>query len=285
MKKYVLILLSLSMFTFVNCKKDKNSEDQYEEKQVPVTTTNTDNSSPLSLFENIQHIFNSQSADKSALATTTTSNYEYDGRHIIKVTTTSGSDTSVRDYYYKDKDKGLLDSIVVNKNSQFVSVNRYTISNDKVAQITTFDANYQETQRLTFSNYNSDGQPGQLALFALSQSGDVNLSGSPVYTGGNLTSMSLSGSVGNYTGVVFSMDYTYDTKKNMLLNVETIEDPSRQAANNSIMVTTDISVGGTSVSNDTVTSSYTYDNDDYPITGTYSGTGSNGTLEIVYEDK
>jgi len=289
MKKYVLILLSLSMLTFVNCKKDSNSdENQYEEKPVPVTITNTDNSTPLSLFKNIQHVFNSQSANKSALATTTTANLEYDGRHLIKATITTGSDTTVREYYYKDMDKGLLDSIVVTENSQFASVDRYTFSNDMVTQITTLDENYQEIQRLTFTNYNTDGLPGQIALFSVSQNGNLNVSGTPVYNGNNLTSLSLTGSLGAITGIELSTNYTYDTNNSMTLNVETLEDPSMQSKNNVIVTTIEMSYNGSSIFNQTTTRNYTYNSDDYPVTGTYANSGSNssnGTLEIVYDDK
>ena len=276
-------MLSLSV---LNCKKDDsddNSTTDDDKKSVPVTVTTTDNSNRILNFSNliIDQLNGSQSKNPTT-TTTTTSNYEYNGRHIVKVTSNDGTDVSVSDYYYADMDKGILDSIVYKTNGQFTAVDRFEVSNGHIQQIAKYDANNNIVESATFSGYNGD-LPQQVDLYSTTAQGAMNLSGTLTYNGNNIASLSSTGTLGQ-NNISLDINYNYDTKNNVFLNVETMAFPLVNE-HNIASYTTQINFSGINLSK-TITFNYTYNNGDFPINGTYTGTDStSGSLEYVYEDK
>ena len=288
MKKQLLLLMAILALSMTNCKKDHSSDDngdgddQNVAKPVPVTTTQNDNSSPI--FNLTEVIINQISGEqsKNVATTTTVSNFEYDGRHITKVTSNNGTDVSVKEYHYADMANGILDSIVYKQNGQLNAVDRYQMSNGHIQEIATYDANNTLQQRITVSGYNGD-HPSQMSIYAVTAQGPMDLSGTITYTGDDMTSISMNGTWSGYN-VSLADTFSYDTKNNVFLNVETLELPYG-TVHNSASVNAQLSINGSVISNETTTFTYTYDSNDFPITGTYSTSSANGTMEYVYEDK
>lgn len=284
----MLLLLAILSLAMVNCKKDKSSDDQNSEtvetKPVPVTITTTDNSStlknlPQMIIDRINA--NYTKAGVTATTTTTVNNYEYDGRHIIKITSDDGTDIKVKEYYYADKSNGILDSIVSSKNGQYNGVTRYQMNNSHIQKISTYDENDDLIGSTTFSNYNGD-KPTGISLYSVSSQGTLDVSGTITYNGDDISGISLDGTFASFT-IGMTDTYTYDTKNAPLLNTETMEMPVIEK-HNLLTITTQLSVSGVPYSTDTTNYSYTYNSDDFPETSTYSG-ASSGSLEYVYEDK
>ncbi len=283
MKKITLLSLMILAITLVNCKKDKKSSDNQQNtpKPVPVTINTVDNSSRPANFtlKNLVktiHETIDQTQMKSSLQTSSTTNYEYDtGRVLTKSTRTSGSDVYVDEYYYKDKTKGLLDSIVSKYNNTFSGVQIYTISNDKVQQIVKYDQNRQITDQITFTQYNGD----KVSTFVMNSNGTT-YNGTLIYSGDNISNFEL-----DVPGILsMSVDYTYDDKKNPMTNVKTIASPIT-VANNVLTAVNHITYQG-STQNATVTYNYNYNNDNYPIQSTENANGNiSKTEEYIYEDK
>ena len=291
MKKQILLLMAVLSLSLVNCKKDNSSDDSSDDgggdnssvlKPVPVTTTQNDNSSPIfNLTEAILNQINGEQS-KSVATTTTVSNFEYDGRHLIKVTSNTGTDVLVKEYHYADMSNGILDSIVYTKNGQLDAVDRYQVSNGHIQQISKYDASNTLNAQITFSGYNGD-KPAQMSLYGMTNQGALNLSGNVTYTADDMTNMSLTGTIGTYN-VSIDNNYTYDNKNNVMSNVETIILPV-DSKHNILTITSQTSVSGTPVGSSTTTNTYTYNTDDFPISGTYSTSSASGTMEYVYEDK
>jgi len=283
MKKFTFLSLILLAITFTNCKKDSDggNEQQDVPKPVPVTINTVDNSSRPANFtlKNLVktiHETIDQTQMKSSLQTSSTTNYEYDtGRVLTKSTTTIGSDVYVDEYYYKDKSKGLLDSIVSKTNNAFSGVQIYTISNDKVQQIVKYDQNRQITDQITFTQYNGD----KVSTFVMNSNGTT-YNGTLIYSGDNISNFEL-----DVPGILsMSVDYTYDDKKNPMTNVKTIVSPIT-VANNILTAVNHITYQG-STQNATVTYNYNYNNDNYPIQSTETSNGNiSKTEEYIYEDK
>ena len=286
MKKLSLLLLAMLSLSLVNCKKDKSddsSSTEDDKKPVPVTVTSNQNSSRIQNFPDliIKQITGAQSKNPATI-TTTTNNYEYNGRHTIKITSNDGTDVTVADYYYADMDNGILDSIVYKKNGQFTSVNKFEVSNGHLQQITNFDDNNQIQYQTTFSNY-VDGKPQQISIYAVTVAGALNLSGTLTYNGNDLTGILTSGTWGSDSATL-NITYTHDTKNNVFLNVETLEWPTVDD-HNIISMTNQMTISGMSFPK-TTTYTYTYNSDDFPITSTYTATdSSSGSSEYVYDDK
>ena len=287
MKKQSLLLLALLSVTLINCKKDKSDDSSTtidDKKPVPVTITENNNSNrPLS-FDNIDFIIKQITGEQSKNPATTsiTTNYEYNGRHYVKITKNTGSDVRVKEYYYADMDNGILDSIVYKKNGQFTAVDRFEVSNGHIQQITNFDENNQVQYQHTFSNYVGD-KPQQISIYAMTVAGVLNLSGTLTYNGNDLTGILTSGTWGSDSATL-NITYTYDTKNNVFLNVETLEWPTSDD-HNIISTTNQMIISGTNFPI-TTTYTYTYNSDDFPITSTFTSTNSSsGSSEFVYEDK
>ncbi len=285
MKKLSLLLLAMLSLSLVNCKKDKSDDSSStddDKKPVPVTVTSNENSSRI---QNLPNIIIKQITDvqsKNPSATSTTSNYEYNGRHTVKITTNDGTDVTVADYYYADMDNGILDSIVYKKNGQFTSVDKFEVSNGHLQQVTNFDDNNQIRYQTTFSNY-VDGKPQQISIYAMTVADALNLSGTLTYNGNDLTGILTSGTWGT-DSVTLNITYTHDTKNNVFLNVETLPWPTVDD-HNIISMTNQMTISGMSFPK-TTTYTYTYNSEDYPSTSTYTATdGSGGSSEYVYEDK
>jgi len=284
MKKLSLILLAMLSLSLVNCKKDK-SDDNIEEnkKPVPVTITSNKNSSRIQNRPDliIKQIIGAQFKNPATI-TTTTSNYEYNGRHTDKIITNNGTNVTEKDYYYADRDKGILDSIVYKKDGQFTAVDRFEVSNDHIQQITNFDENNQVQYQTTFSNY-VDDKPQQISIYAMTVAGVLNLSGTLTYNGNDLTGMLTSGTWGSDSATL-NITYSHDTNNNVFFNVETMEWPTSDD-HNIISMTNQMIISGMNFPK-TTTYNYTYNSDDFPITSTYTATdSSSGSSEYVYDDK
>ena len=286
MKKLSLFLLTVLSLSMVNCKKDKSDDSSAtddDKKPVPVTITSNENSSRIQNFPDliIKQITGGQSKNPATI-TTTTSNYEYNGRHTVKITTNDGTDVTVADYYYADMDNGILDSIVYKKNSQLFEVDKFEVSNGHIQQIIKYDANNNIIQKAIFSNYNGD-TPQQISLYAMTAQGSMNLSGTVTYNGNDIVGLSTTGTLGQ-NSLSMNITYNYDSKNNVFLNVETMDWPTA-SEHNVISSTTELILSGMNFS-ETTTYNYTYNSDDYPINGTYTSTdSSSGSSEYVYDDK
>ncbi len=293
MKKIRLLFLSLFMLTMVNCKKDSNEsgEDANQSKPVPVTVTSTSSSPrPASTLASLLSFEKFIQASKSSQSTLT-QNYTYEGRSITKVTSTSGSDIQVENFYYKDMSKGLLDSIVKTFNGQFAGKVTYESANNKITAIRYYDDTNAMYFQMTFSNYNSNGYPANVGYLYITDNGNVDLAGTITYANGNVQTVDLSGQYSGYN-LTMTEQYTYDNKKQEYLNVETQLSPLI-AKNNITRSEINLEVAGTSLSQSISTYTYTYNDNDYPISSqatissTQNGTSTTGNLsqEIVYEDK
>lgn len=286
MKKLSLLLLAMLSLSLVNCKKDKSDDSSStddDKKPVPVTVTSNENSSRIQNFPDliIKQITGAQTKNPATI-TTTTSNYEYNGRHTIKITSNDGTDVTVADYYYADMDNGILDSIVYKKNSQFFEVDKFEVSNGHIQQIIKYDANNNIIQKAIFSNYNGD-TPQQISLYAMTAQGSMNLSGTVTYNGNDIVGLSTTGTLGQ-NSLSMNITYNYDSKNNVFLNVETMDWPTANE-HNVISSTTELNLSGMNFSK-TTTYNYTYNSDDYPINETYTSTdSSSGSSEYVYDDK
>ncbi len=282
MKKHILLLLTIVSLTLINCKKDNSDNDADATKPVPVTVTSTDNSTTLlSLPQMIVNTINGD-ASKSSMTTTTTSNYEYDGRHLIKVTSNDGQEVKIQEYYYADMDNGILDSIVYKTDGNYSGVSKYQMTNGHIEQIAEFDQNNNLVSRVTFSNYNGD-KPSHVSIFSVTQNGTIDISGTISYNGDDMSSTTLSGTYASYS-ISISDTYTYDNKKNVFLNVETMEMPIT-SSHNTLSVNTQMTFNGMPLSNETITYTYNYNNKNYPISTTISGNNTSGSMEYVYENK
>ncbi len=284
MKKQVLLLLAILSLSMINCKKDNSDDgDSYTKKTVPVQITTNDNSSTFyNLPQMIMDRINGEVTKGTTATTTKVKNYEYDKRHITKITINDGSDVKVSEYFYADKSKGILDSIVFKTNGQYSGVSKYQMSNGHIQQISTFDENGNLSGTVTFSNYNGD-KPSQMSLYSVSSQGTLDISGNITYNGDDIASISLNGTFGSYS-IAITETYTYDTKHAPKINVETMETPMVEK-HNVLTITYQMSIGGVPYSSDTTTYTYTYNNDDFPISSTYSGSGYSGTEEYEYDDK
>ncbi len=288
MKKLSLFSMAVIMLLFVNCKKDDSSDsDENAKKPVPVTVTTTMNSpivSPLELNGLLNDIVLNK--HKNSQANSNTTNYEYDGRLITKETVTSGSDTQVKEYYYKDRNKGLLDSIVISTNGNYGGKVLYTISNDQIQAKAFYDANNNLVEKYEYSNFNGQ-KPSILHIYNNSAQGALDVSGDMVYTGDNLTSMNLTGTFAGFN-LTIAMNMTYDNKHLPVANVETVLDVPIYV-NNALSSEAVVTMPGISTVTTTSTSTYQYNSDDYPVSSNFTitqGTNSEtGTTEVVYEDK
>ncbi len=282
MKKITLLSLILLAINFLSCKKDSKNQDNQQDvaKPVPVSVnivdySNRPNFTLKNIVETVQQVINKNTSLKNSLQTSSTLNYEYDtGRVITKSTETLGSDVYVKEYYYKDKSKGLLDSIVEKYNNSFSGVQIYTITNDKVQQIIYYDQNRQIADQVTFT-YNGD----KVSNFVLNSSGTT-YNGTLTYTNDNITHLLL-----EVPGILtMNVDYTYDNKNIPLTNVITIETPMTNV-NNVLTAINQVTYQGVT---QTATANYQYDynNDNYVIQSTETVNGSlSKTEEYIYEDK
>ncbi len=283
MKKFTFLSLILLAITFTNCKKDSDdgNEQQDSPKPVPVTINEVDYSSRpttytfKNLVKTIDQVVNQNTEMKNSLQTDYTTNYEYDtGRVFTKRTTTVGSDVYVDEYYYKDKSKGLLDSIVSRTNNAFSGVQIYTVTNDKVQQIISYDENRQMDSQISFT-YTGN----KVSSFVINSNG-IPYNGTLTYSGDNISNLLLE--VPGF--LIMSVDYTYDDKNNPMNNVKTIESPIT-VANNVLTAVTEINYQG-ATDTSTVTYDYNYNNDNYPIQSTETSNGNiSKTAEYIYEDK
>ena len=264
MKKTYLFPLVLIALLFTNCKKDdegeKDEQGSTEKKTVPVTVKNYDANGTL----------------------TSTDTYTYDGRLITKKTTV-GTETTVFDYYYSDRTKGLLDSIVATKNAVFSGITKYDNSNDLIARIENYNANRGLEMRQDFTHYTGNNPDQFRVLIRTAQYGDINIIGTMSYASGNMTSMDLTGTI---SGISFNQTTTatYDTNNIPFLNVTSLFEP-RTYVNNILNMTTDMtsSMGNQHQVNTMV---YTCNADNYPTRVDISEDGQNqGYIEYTYEDK
>ena len=281
------------MLTMVNCKKDKNNDDEdtNQKKPVPVTITTTSSASrPTSDLKPLLSFKRFIQASKSSQSTST-QNFTYDGRSITKVTTTSGSDITVENYYYKDMNKGLLDSIVRTLNGQFNGKTVYEIANDHITAIRFYDDSNMMNMQMTFSNYDSNGHPANIGYLYISTNGNIDMTGTITYSNDNVQALNLSGQYMGYN-LTLTEQYTYDSKNIVYLNVETQLSPLF-AKNNVTRLESNVEMNGSSLSQSSSIYTYTYDNNDYPISSditmisSQNGTTTtdNSSQEFVYEDK
>ena len=288
MKKFGFILLSL-LLALTNCKKDEDEpQDQEQPKAVPVSITTTDNTRFSSEIRKLLEVGDVLDPVKS-LTSTDTDSFTYDGRCITKKTTTSDGNIFVRTYYYNDLDAGLLDSIVKEKNGEFDGVTEYDISNGEILAIRKYNKYRVMTSQSLFSNF-SNGHPTSISYKQKYGTGYFNISGTLNYSGSDMTGYTLTGSyLGN--NVTLAKTYSYDDKKNVFLNVVTIESPLASTHN-----ITDYTYAFSYASVDIQFNKhfeYNYNGDNYPVSSTVTveSETSGGTevstyeTEIEYEEK
>lgn len=302
MKKLSLLLMSLLIvLSLSNCKKDNsnggdgNGDDSSSgPKPVPVTENISSNASrPTANQETFIDVDKLLQPVKLLSATSTsTVEFTYDGRHITKVTSTEDNgDVTVQDFYYHDMAKGLLDSIVTTTNGAFDGKAEYTITNDQVTAIKNFDDTRTMTMQMTFSNYNSDGQPGNMGVTIVDPSGNIDFTGTSTFDGDDVTNLNLTGSYSGYP-LTLTYSYVYDDKNAENLNVETILNPLGSVHNITEQHIV-LSIMGSAMSTTDTQTTYTYNGDDYPTQSTTTETtvDSDGTsvttttTTITYEDK
>ncbi len=293
MKKISFFFLSLFMLTLINCKKDDNNDDENtnQKKPVPVTITTTSSATrPVSDLKPLLSFKNLIQASRSSQSTST-QNFTYDGRSITKVTTTSGSDITVENYYYKDMNKGLLDSIVRTLNGQFDGKVIYETANDHITAMRYYDNTNTMFGQMTFSNYDSNGHPSNVGYLYVNPNGNIDMTGTVTYANDNVQSLDLSGQYMGYN-LTMTEQYTYDNKNIVYLNVETQLSPLF-AKNNVTRLESSLEMAGSSISQSILTYTYTYNNDDYPETSDITSiiiqngntTTESSSQEFTYEDK
>ncbi len=263
MKKIYLLSIMVIALLFTNCKKDdeKKDDDGTSKKPVPTVVKNYDANNSLS----------------------STETYDYDGRVINTKTTDASSGTVVNTYYYSDKTKGLLDSIVAMKNGTFNGIVKYTISNDLISRMESYDANRVLQIRQDFTHYNGNNPDQFRMLIHTTQYGDINIIGTMNYTSGNMISMNLTGTI---SGVTFnqSTTNTYDSNNEPFTNVTTLFEPKTHINNVLTMVSDMTSSMGNQHQENTMT--YTCNADKYPTRVDLGQDGqAQGHIEYTYEDK
>jgi len=291
MKKYFLISMAMMAMLFVGCKKDDDSssdesgnddEQTYQELPVPVTLTETD-SSPLFFAFDQNSLFSAFESSTKNTNSTLTTTVDYDKRVILKKTITDGTDTTTQDYYYKDAEKGVLDSIVYsNANGPYGTFIYTTNSDDKITKIEIVGANRNLVAEYDYT-YNGDKVSTYTWIQNFSDGTQVNVTGNVSYTGDNVGSYALSGTY-NGAPITVTFQYTYDNKNYAQLNVTTQEDGfsyKHNISTNQLI----IDYQGNQYPFET-TYNYTYNADNYPITVETVDDGStSSTGTIDYENK
>jgi len=283
MKKFSLTLLAILAIFFTGCSSD---DDELQSFPVPVSkTTTTDDLSTYSLTRNLlSQIFNES---KNVLATQNNVTIEYDGRIVLKKTTEDDSgNVTVQDYYYKNIENGLLDSIVITQNQVFNGVQKYVIENDRIKAIENYDADRNLIQRDEVISYNGD-KVTQFSSKINTDYGFFDLTSTVTYSGDDVVSVEMTGTLNDVT-FTSSLSYTYDDKNNSELNVITKEQPFHLKHNIKTHTLNSVFYGNT-LSMET-NYEYTYNDDDYPVV--YSSTsisnyGANSmeSVTIEYENK
>jgi len=280
MEKYFLISMALFVMIFTSCKKEDNSEDN-QKLPVPVSYTKT-SSSPLT-FSFGQNSFMSLSGSIAKNTnTTTTTTVTYDKRIILKKTISNGTYNSEVNYYYKDAEKGILDSIVHISQGSFNGTIIYTTNNDdKYSKIEVLQADRTIIAEHSYT-YNGDKVSSYSWKEIFYGNAQMDVSGNVNYTGDNVDNYILSGTFdGN--PVTLSYQYTYDDKNYKSLNVTTQENAFRYTHNiTDLQVVMDY-MGQQSIFQ--TTHNYTYDAENYPVTDErIDGNGTTNTA-ITYDDK
>ncbi len=295
MKKFSFVLMSIILvLSMSNCKKSSSDDsgDESTPKPVPVTENITYDSSRSASNIQIVDKFNKLLHPVRLLSTTATNELTYDGRHLTKITSTSGGDVTVQNFYYHDMNKGLLDSVVTMYNNQFYGKSEYTISNDHITAITTYDENRQMDTQMTFSNY-SNGRPANVGMLINDgQSGNIEFAGTVTFNGDDVVNVNLTGTFQGLP-VLMLETFTYDDKKSEGLNVETVMTPLG-AVHNATENNITLSMSGNTIYQSQTQTTYNYNGDGYPISATsvktemdYQGSTQVTTTskEIIYEDK
>jgi len=290
MKKYFLLTMAMFAMLFAGCSDDddatsddqnNNDDDQntYQPLPVPVTLTETDNSTYVFKQNSLFSAFESSTKNTNATATTTV---EYDKRVILKKTVDDDGDITVQDYYYKNAENGVLDSIVYSSQGTPYGTIIYTTDNDdKINKIEIVQADRSLIAEYEYT-YNGDKVDQYTWRQTFSDGTQVDVSGNVSYTGDNVGSYILTGT---YDGspITITYQYTYDDKNYVQLNVTTQEDGFTYTHNVTNQQITIDYMGSQYPFQSTY--DYTYNGDNYPITveTEEDGTTTNGTIE--YEDK
>ncbi len=270
MKKIAYLSMLMIAILFSNCKKESPQQEEEEEqngpKPVPVQIITTD-----------------------ANNVTSTSVYEYDNnRNVTKITTT-GTNTEIKNFYYHDASKGLLDSIVKTKNGNFEGISIYTINNDKISKYDVYNSGRALVSTYTITHYDGNN-PDRIILTKLIQGNFYDFNVEITYTDGNVSQAIADADLqgNNYHSV---STFTLDDKNNIYKNVNTnLNDEFLIEKNNNLTERYELSYfGNTMVSNADYT--YTYNSDDFPtqvvktVGGSYMEGLSNLSMNITYEDK
>ncbi len=267
MKKFTTLTLIIVAVLFTNCKKKNNQDDEQEEQTstyVPVRILTTD-----------------------ANGGVTTSDYEYDTNlNITKITSTGTTHTTVKDYYYQNETKGLLDSIVTTLDGNFNQVDVYTNSNDKISQIEIYNSGRVKVQTVTVTHYDGN-KPDRITISKLINGSYNDFNMSATFNGDNIvraeTTADLQGN--QYSS---NVNFTFDDKHEIFTNVNTKDD--YQNKNNILTESYQVVYFGQTITAN-ANCTYTYDDKDYPthIEKVVSGTSmqglSNYVQDITYEEK
>jgi len=287
MRKFSLLLLTLSFILFTNCKKDNNKDKL---KPVPLRIIENTTSSNLFNFEEpyFDGVDNNRQAQSSS---TVTFDFEYFGRLIVKKIATiedeNGTNVYVSRYYYNDINKGLLDSIVVYKNYNFFYVNRYTIVDKKITQISRYNSDYDLEFQKSFSNYNGDKPYSiNIKIINIDQNITHEYSGSISYDGNDVSEITMTEiGTNGMSGITYTK--SYDHKHALMLNVETKVLPY-PIEHNIVSESKFIIISGQQTLSYLCNCTYTYNKEGYPVNYIKEYTGSvnlTQNAEIVYEDK
>jgi len=283
-KSYFQLLIIL--LVIFSCKKDEVEE--YRKKPVPVRIVYTSDVSNLqnTALDFFTNLTENNLYKYSRLTYTITATYQYDNRAIVKVIINSGTgddDISelVYDYYYLDKKKGLLDSVVstYNQGNKFVWYYEY-FPDKHMRKIKCYNYNNQLVNMVRYLTYDGD-KPINFRYFDAGNNNNDTLDVFCTYSGNKIIKKVYT-SLGTHT---YIHQYVYDGQNGYRKNVSTQYDAltkyySTENIVQSIKIIQDAGSPADTISNTTVT--YTYNQDNYPTIKHYA---ENKIRQYYYEDR
>ncbi|WGD34355.1 hypothetical protein [Olleya sp. YS] len=211
---------------------------------------------------------------------TVTTDYAYNGNRLISIADSEGETET---YTYENNLLTRIDTVINdptgNPDAEYTLL-EYDSQNRLINEILFIDDGVQ-SQRWAYT-YNTDGTITETAYFTDTVTGveSLDYTGTVVISNGNY----ISWTDGNY-----SDQYTYDNSNGALKNVYAFDtllllnglyiSNNNEIANNS-------TIGGVSNPDDSYSVTYTYNNDDYPLTSNYdyeSGTVDDYSVEYFYD--
>ena len=209
--------------------------------------------------------------------TTSTEIYSYDGNKLISI---DYGDGEMDTFTYENELLVRYDEILEDPDGQLdttYSLFEYDTQNRVITQ--TYYNEVDEASQKWDYDYNTDGTITETAYYYESGNEILNYVGTVVIQNGNYVS---------FTDGDYLDTYTYDDKNGSLKNIHAFETflvtgEFYISKNNELSGAT--SLDGVPIPEDNYTISYTYNDDNYPITASFDFTGviDDSTLEFFYE--